>query len=171
MNEWQRVVESDKGAVLWEYHDEDNDVHGYVIRGPGALCGYVGTRKAHGVWAYDRDKATSAYLYDYAFDWLPVHGGLSYDGDLKGTKAYRPGYYYIGWDYAHGGDMVSYSDRKGTLVTHSYSGHKWTVPEVAAHVHRVAKIFTRYKTLIENVEAGLCDRSAVELFKRLEDLD
>ena len=175
MNEWERVVEADEGAVLWEYHDEANDVHGYVIRGPGALCGYVGTRQAHAVWKFDKDKESeySRYLYDYGFGWIPVHGGMTYDGPLDGTRAHRPGYYYIGWDYAHGGDMVAYRDNKGQLIAYSLfgGGRKWTVPEVVADVRRVARIFTNYKTLIENVEAGICDRSAVELFKRLEDLD
>ena len=171
MNEWERVVEADEGAVLWEYHDEANDVHGYVIRGPGALCGYVGTRQVHAVWSWDKAKEPG-YLYDYGFSWIPVHGGMTYDGALEGTRAHRPGYYYIGWDYAHAGDTVAYREASG-IVPYSIGGpgHKWTVPEVAADVCRVARIFTNYKTLIENVEAGICDRSAVELFKRLEDLD
>jgi len=164
-SEWMKVVNAMPGDVLWEYYDPQNDVRGYVIRGPMALCGYVGTREDHAIWRTAREEANKGVfreLYD-SFPVLRMHGGLTYGGRLERTAVHVTGYYFVGWDYAHSGDATIHDF---AVTSH---GYKWTVPKVAAHVRDAIVTFTNYKQLIERMEAGLCDKSALELFERLEE--
>jgi hypothetical protein len=166
MNDWQKVIDAKPGDIMWEYYDPDNDIRGYVLRGPGALCGYIGTKADHPLWAHSgyRNPLNTRAPYE-AFDWIPVHAGMTYGGSLEGTQAHNPEYHFIGWDYAHAGDECVYDYYSKFPIP----GHKWTVPEVADYVRSALVVFTNYKKLIDKLTGGLCDEKAVELFKKLEE--
>lgn len=68
---------------------------------------------------------------------LYVHGGLTYGGDLAYLNAdiepiINNSDYWLGWDYAHGGDFVGY-DLALNLPFKS-NDKKWTTDEIVRQV-------------------------------------
>lgn len=67
--------------------------------------------------------------YDYAGDFLLVHGGLTYGEDhLEGVPNDDDSWFF-GWDYGHAGDFAGYYLRNPDdyLATHS---KKWSIDEI-----------------------------------------
>jgi len=78
-----------------EWMDEDTKYKCRIKRNPStlSLCGYVGVPKSHPCWGRKYDD-----MYDSIED-LSVHGGLTYsDGD-------DDGWWWLGFDCAHSGDL------------------------------------------------------------------
>jgi len=99
-----------------------------IMRGPGALCAYLGIPLNH----------TLAYK-DYDDVDLDVHGGLTFAG--SGEDGYRPkGYWWFGWDYAHSND-ATFHDYHGAIFR---GGHQWLVGEVEQHVIHAAIELHKY---------------------------
>ena len=89
MKTWEELKELKSGTILYDEYDEG--LRFIVMRGPPALCGYVGVPESHP-------------LAGHSYDDLPVeaHGGLTFG--QKGDGRWPEGYFWYGWDYAHSGD-------------------------------------------------------------------
>ncbi len=77
--------------------------------GLGHFCAYVGVPKGH-PW--------HGKHYD-AVEGIDIHGGLTYSEPDDG------GTYWLGWDYAHGGDWLAHRGDS--------TDKRWTLAEVTAH--------------------------------------
>lgn len=71
---------------------------------------------------------------------IEVHGGLTYSSDCLLVKInpdeYAPGYWFIGWDYAHAGDYVGFQERYPETQRND---KKWTTEEIFEDVKSVIK--------------------------------
>ncbi|KWA83853.1 hypothetical protein WL29_21035 [Burkholderia ubonensis] len=89
------VADFPHGAVLRDHLDPESGLRVLVVRGPFSFLGYVGVRADH----------TLAELEDLHFQ---CHWGITFNG-WGDTDSFRePGWYWWGWDYAHGLDHVDY---------------------------------------------------------------
>ena len=88
-------------------------------------CAYVGCPLDHPIATSD----------DFDVD---CHGGLTFgqpgDGELFDEELY-----WIGWDYAHGGDFFLYYDSELTPIE-GLPGRKWTVFEILDEVKHVVDV-------------------------------
>ena len=105
----------DKTRKNWEFHKYakvgtilhqqllPGDSIFLVLRGPGALCAYLGLPSDHPLAGKD---------YEEVDDKLDVHGGLTFSGEaskiINDPSFWQ--YYLFGWDYAHAGDYSFYYD-------------------------------------------------------------
>lgn len=85
-----------------------------------------------------KSKLYGLFYGDYA-ESIDVHGGITYskrhlyigdDIELKDS-------WFIGWDYAHAGDYISFLPFKG--------GKKWTTEEILEDVIKVCKKLKKYE--------------------------
>ena len=119
----------DKKEPMMELKGEYLDYDWLIVRQPmGHLCGYVKLWKKHPLEVYEYD--------DDEMD-IECHGGLTFKRTItkkdkeKLKIGFTPGC-WIGWDYAHAGDYMSYSDDLG------YPGDKrWSVEEVMKECYEV----------------------------------
>jgi hypothetical protein len=98
----------------WEKEVDFTDMfigkcHLVVYRNPelGCLNGYVGVKRSHPYFKKDRSH--------YRIRQLRCHGGITFTGERKGFDPYfKKGYWYIGFDTAHGGDYIPrfFEDKK-----------------------------------------------------------
>lgn len=89
---WDDVKAATAGDVFCD--EFEDGVRFIIVRGPAALCAYLGIPTAHP-------------LAGFEYDDLPVeaHGGLTYSG----ARVHGDGStYWYGWDYAHSGDRSTY---------------------------------------------------------------
>jgi len=104
-------------------------------------CAYVGCPLDHPVATSDD------------FD-VNCHGGLTFaqqgDGELFDEELY-----WIGWDYAHGGDFFLYCDSDLNPME-GLPGRKWTVFEILDEVKRVIDVlhdtYSRFKRGLSQLE-------------------
>jgi hypothetical protein len=88
---------NDEPATIYEDWQE-GDYRCLVMRGPAALCAYIGVKEGHPLYGVDYSRLS--------FD---VHGGLTYASPGEGTL--RPaGYWWLGWDYGHYRDACFYDN-------------------------------------------------------------
>jgi hypothetical protein len=133
-SEWREVADAEMGHVFYDAFDDGIRV--MVLRGPAALCAYLGIPKAHP-------------LAGFGYEDIPlrVHGGLTYSGsDIKGAPS---DFYWFGWDYAHSGDWCVYDDKYKT--TYKDDSHKWTVKEVVAEAKDAVWDFSKIVLLAERI--------------------
>lgn len=109
--------------------DLGNGLKGLILKVGGWYTAYVGVPKGSGL---------AGILEKYSLDELPieVHGGITFfgcgmEGDPRGE-----GYLWIGWDYAHAGDMIA--TPVGVIP-----GKVWTLEEIKEHIEDVAKQLNR----------------------------
>lgn len=111
-----------------------------VLRGPSALCAYLGIPPTHP-------------LAGHSYDDLPIsaHGGLTYAGSsLIGLVG---GLYWYGWDYAHAGDK-SFYDLKYDLTPMRIAGdHAWLPEEVEKDSWTAQYEFKALMHLAESIAA------------------
>ncbi len=100
-DEWE-VIPAPRGLPMdrWESH-------GYaclIRKGCGSLCAYIGL-------PHDHPLAGLGCGAEEAYETFEVHGGLTFsDWGTSDDVAtgWRPGWYWYGWDYAHGGDLFTF---------------------------------------------------------------
>lgn len=66
----------------------------------GNLCGYVGVNDTHPYFSLDMD--------DKRLDHIGVHGGITFGG-LHGDEIAKTDLWFIGFDCAHAGDLIPFS--------------------------------------------------------------
>lgn len=114
-------------------HKDDNFPHYILAAGEHAgvrfyVCNINGMHPTAYV-RIPKGKPLWAQPYDYAGDFLLVHGGLTYGEDhLVGVENDDDSWFF-GWDYGHAGDFAGYylRDPGDYLATHS---KKWTIDEI-----------------------------------------
>jgi hypothetical protein len=110
---WDDIKSKESGTIL---HDEFKDGLRFIImRGPAALCAYLGIPQDHPLANHD-------------YDDLPIdcHGGLTFSG---GGDKWRPkDFWWYGWDYSHAGDYSFYEDEYSFPI--SREGKKWLIKDV-----------------------------------------
>lgn len=67
----------------------------------GNLCGYVGIAKEHPLYGKDYDD----------FPDLDVHGGVTFSEEGDGKRWFK-GYWWVGFDCAHGFDYVPFMEER-----------------------------------------------------------
>lgn len=112
-----------------------------VLRGPSALCAYIGIPKDHP-------------LANFSYDDIPlsVHGGLTFGALGDGT--YLPGeQFFYGWDYAHSGDKSFYDL---TYFSHSprVNDKAWLVDEVESELKYACWDFQKIMKLSEAIKSN-----------------
>jgi hypothetical protein len=111
-----------------------------LISPVGSINGYVAVPKSHSAWGANYDNLG-----------IDVHGGLTFGQRGNSGLWNDPDLYWFGFDTAHAGDWVNYSDRP--------SDHKWTLDEVIKETTYMAKQFAEMKTKV------FLDYSAKETIK------
>lgn len=124
------------GTILVD--DYAYDVRYLVVRGPMALCAYVGVPVDHPL----------AFV-DYSSLPLQCHGGLTFSGE--GSTSLPSGWYWFGWDYGHPGDKPFYD----LYFIGSMDLHEWRVDEVNAEAGTVAWRFRLLCDLAERISRRL----------------
>lgn len=111
---FEDVISAPSGTVFADWFEDGIRV--VIIRGPAALCCYLGIPNDHPLAGHSYDDVS-----------VRAHGGLTYSGD--GVMGCPKGFYWYGWDYAHAGDVSIYSDG---LSRFSEGDVEWT-PEMVKH--------------------------------------
>lgn len=93
------MTEPDK--LQWQ--DEATKLPCLIVRGSGALCGYVGVSKGHPYFGRE---------YQYIEDDIEIHGGLTYTNKCQYFICHEveegedENVWWIGFDCAHAGDYL-----------------------------------------------------------------
>ena len=83
-----------------------------IMRGPCALCGYIGVKSDH-----------PAFGKDYSDIDVSCHGGLTFSQEGKDEGNWPSGWWWFGWDYGHSGDASFYDfDERYSHYRYSFSG-------------------------------------------------
>jgi hypothetical protein len=140
-NTWESVCAAEPGTIFLDRFDEG--LRFLIMRGPAALCAYVGIPLDHP-------------LAGHSYDDLPVqaHGGLTFSGE-GGTKSQRPaGFFWYGWDYAHSGDHSTYDEIASLkAIRDRQDDTRWTVPLVEADSWHAIYDFKHLLKLSEAIAA------------------
>lgn len=123
-----------------------NGVRYIIVRGPVALCAYVGVPSGHPLANRDYNELP-----------LSVHGGLTYAGEGD-DKPWPKGYYWYGWDYGHYGDVTFYDLipgfsplHDGFSPLHDRAATRWTFKQVKSEIWDATYEFSRLVKLVEKV--------------------
>jgi len=160
MSEWDDLKKLPIGAIIREWIDKGRLC--IIVRGPMALCAYVGIPSHHP-------------LYGKHYDSIDVecHGGLTYSGVfgrlmIKGEDRFDD-YWLLGWDYAHAGDKGFNPPEVENLIRRNggvYSFFErpedktWTIAEIESQINEVLKqiepieenLFFEEKNRLEKIE-------------------
>lgn len=90
------VADFPHDAVVRDHLDPESGLRVLVVRGPFSFLGYVGVRANH----------TLAELEELDFQ---CHWGITFNGWGDADSFRETGWYWWGWDYAHGLDHVDYA--------------------------------------------------------------
>lgn len=66
--------------------------------------------------------------YRFCVDEIECHGGITYESTELATVDYKS--YFIGWDYAHNDDFLTFNDRLAKEYGEPYRAHKYTLSEI-----------------------------------------
>ena len=120
-----------KGTIYADW--EEGPFRCLIMRGPSALCAYIGVRAGNPL--YEKD-CFSDGLY------IRCHGGLTYSA--HGDGEWRPlGYWWFGADYGHYEDACFYQ-----IDYENYEEHGYTPDEVMA---QFPPVIEQFKDLINQV--------------------
>lgn len=116
----------------------DEGVRFVVLRGPSALCAYIGVPVGHP-------------LAGHSYNDLPVnaHGGLTYAGSGV-TGLEDAGLYWYGWDYGHAGDRLLFSLDSRFSTLHM-GDEEWTPSAVDSDSWEVLYDFHGLMRLAESI--------------------
>ena len=135
MKTFEETVKDAAGTIYEDWFD--GGVRCIIMRGPVALCAYLGVPEDHP-------------LAGTSYDDLPLrcHGGLTFS-EKGGGKWHPAGFWWFGWDYAHAGDFCFYDLKQGAVYSRD---KKWTVDEVRAEVSDVLWDFKKLVKLAETTK-------------------
>lgn len=137
-DKWE-VLDIAPGTIVSDEYVEG--VRVIVMRGPVALCAYLGIPSSHP-------------LAGYSYDDIPLqcHGGLTFGKEGDGPF-WPKEFYWYGWDYGHAGDRATYSYESPLKEKFSLRDNEkeWTVKEVKEEARWVAYDCARLMKLAENI--------------------
>ena len=85
--------------------------HFYILTMGSHPCAYVDVRDS-----------------ELIADEINCHGGITYERTELATVDYKS--YFIGWDYAHYNDFLTFNDRLAKEYGEPYRAHKYTLSEI-----------------------------------------
>jgi hypothetical protein len=134
---FEEMAQDESGTIYEDGYE--SGVRYIIMRGPVALCAYLGVPLDHP-------------LANQPYDDIPlrVHGGLTFGEE--GKKPWPEGWFWYGWDYGHAGDKAFYYS--GDSVWGDLGGKEWTIPEVKDEIWWVALDFKRLMRLVERLGAS-----------------
>ena len=133
---WEQIKAEESGTILHDVFDEG--IRFIVVRGPCALCSYVGIPLDHP-------------LAGYEYDDMPVdaHGGLTFAGE--GDHIRPKGFYWYGWDYSHAGDYSFYADMLPSSLQIA-EDKRWLVEDVIQDSWETLYEFKQLAKLAEKIK-------------------
>lgn len=90
-------LDDEPGTIYADW--EDGEFRCLIMRGPAAICGYIGVKELNPLYGKD--------YFDPDVD-IDCHGGLTYSAMGNDTFKRPSGYWWFGWDYGHWGDKSFY---------------------------------------------------------------
>lgn len=104
--------------------------HFIINRFCGHPNGYIEIKESDYIYFGELD------VYEERYDLYEgnIHGGMTYFGRINEMNGDRR--FYIGWDYAHAGDYIEYSDKLQLPPIDMPKDKKWTLLEVLMDVAR-----------------------------------
>jgi hypothetical protein len=131
---FKELAELESGTILEDGYE--NDVRYLIMRGPCALCAYVGVPEDHPLAGKDYDDLP-----------MSVHGGLTFARAGKG-ETWPANWYWYGWDYGHLGDRALYDLDRGL----DKGNTEWT-PEMVLkqHIWDATWQFKKLMRLVEGI--------------------
>lgn len=131
---FKELAELESGTILEDAYE--NGVRYLIVRGPCALCAYVGVPLDHPLAGRSYEGIN-----------LDCHYGLTFAKE-GAENNYRPaGWFWYGWDYGHLGDRSFYDLKDGW----DKGSIEWTVPMVREQIWHVTYNFKKLMALVENV--------------------
>uniref|UniRef100_A0A6M3JJC4 Uncharacterized protein n=1 Tax=viral metagenome TaxID=1070528 RepID=A0A6M3JJC4_9ZZZZ len=130
---WKELKATKVGTIL---HDKDEEGLRFIImRGPASLCAYIGLPLNHP-------------LADQNYNDLPIqaHGGLTFG--RVGEDEWPKGYFWFGWDYAHGRD---YSFGDDNFLPFQGHHRRWLVDDVIRDSQNTIYNFQQLMRLVERL--------------------
>lgn len=136
---WEELRDLEPGTIL---HDEYRDgVRFIIMRGPSALCAYVGCPINHPLAGHSYENLN-----------LSCHWGLTFadQGKVISTEegkllaGWPKGFYWYGWDYGHCDD-ATFRELRGV------SGKKWLVKDVIDDAWSAIYDFKKLMKLAEEI--------------------
>ena len=127
------------GTILKDGYE--NGLRYLIVRGPCALCAYIGIPEDHPLAGKSYDDIP-----------LDVHGGLTFAD--KGDGKMRPaGMYWYGWDYGHSGDTSFYDLEPSMARFREKDETAWTVDDVQKEIWGATYEFSKLVRLAEGIVA------------------
>ena len=137
---FEQMAKDNTGTIYEDGYE--NGVRYLIMRGPAALCAYVGVPSDHPLSGRDYDDIP-----------LEVHGGLTYAS--QGKDPWPTGWFWYGWDYAHAGDVSFYdldlAAKRPDLYTMQSNDKAWTLKEVKSEIWYATWNFARLVKLAESL--------------------
>lgn len=127
----------DEAGTIYE-DGYENGVRYLIMRGPAALCAYVGVPADHPLAGHSYDDLS-----------LECHGGLTFGGEGGGKGSWPAGWYWYGWDYGHAGDKSFYDLKEG--MAWRADDREWTVEDVQKEIWHVTYYFAKLVKLAEDI--------------------
>ena len=134
---WE-VLDMEVGHIAADMFDDGLRV--LIMRGPVALCCYVGVPLAHPLAGHSYDDLS-----------IECHGGLTYSN--SGGDRWPEGFWWYGWDYAHAGDRCVYAYREPLLSRFPLRADEkeWTVEDVKKDIWDALYGFKKHMRLAEAI--------------------
>ncbi len=123
------------GIIVADWFDESIRI--IIMRGPVSFCVYLGIPLDHPL----AGKSYNDLL-------IECHGGLTFSA--KGEKQWPEGYWWYGYDYAHGGDKVHFKTDYGLDKLSQYE-HDWTLEEIEKDSWEAIYSFQKLIKLSEDI--------------------
>jgi hypothetical protein len=131
MKTWEELVAMEP-CILEDWYDDG--VRCLIVRGPSALCAYLGVPLTHPLAGKDHNDIP-----------IECHGGLTYSGE--GDGKYRPkDFFWYGWDYGHCYDYSFYFDK---ISLDQHDAKKWLVDNVKEDMQDAIYTFRKLMKLTE----------------------
>lgn len=134
MKTWEEISKDESGTIYKDWYEDG--VRCVIMRGPCALCAYVGVPVKHPLSGFDYNDIP-----------LSVHGGLTFSGEFTPFESLR-GYWWYGWDYGHCDDYSFYFDKDKTYYRNC---KRWLIEDVEKEVKYDAVYY--FSMLIKLAEA------------------
>jgi hypothetical protein len=131
---WSELLAAPSGKIF--VSEIDNGLRFVIVRGPAALCAYVGLPEDHPLAGFSNEDIN-----------VNAHGGLTYAGAGDGVAGRVTGWFWYGWDYAHAGDASFYDAIRGKREDET----RWDVAAVVADSQSTLDEFRRLANLAESI--------------------
>ncbi len=125
---WEEIAKNDPiGEVYRDWEEGPYRIR--IMRGPSSVNAYIGVKPGHVLYGKSYTDIDSE---------IDCHCGLTFSGEGDGER-WPSGYWWFGWDYAHGLDACFYYLSYPQLETPDCI--RWTPEMIAAEIPEAIKSF------------------------------